>query len=379
MVVDYSKRIFGLDIVRALAILLVLCSHSTLLLFPNENNLILTLIQFFGAIGVDLFFVLSGYLIGSILLKQVINGKTKPKDFLYFWIRRWFRTLPNYVLVLLLNILILFIFNLEIVEEFPLYFVFLQNFSTAHPNFFTEAWSLSIEEFAYIIGPIFLMFFLRTFKKLDIQILFLIMAIVVIVIVTLFRIQFHCNTELHTLKEWSASLRKVVIYRVDSFFYGFIAVFFMLKYKDYFKRNRNRIFLLGMLLFFLIHSLVFFFSWQPENAQLFFVVFYLPIVSVCLLSTFPVFLYFDNFQSLKVSITNISILSYGLYLVNYSIVLLTLQRYIDVSQLSHLEKGTVLLVYWSLSFGIAMGIYKYFEKPIMDLRDSELIKSKFKE
>ncbi len=63
------KRNFGLDLLRAIAISLVLISHCTYLLFPENESLLITFVRTLGAIGVDLFFVLSGYLIGGILLK----------------------------------------------------------------------------------------------------------------------------------------------------------------------------------------------------------------------------------------------------------------------------------------------------------------------
>jgi len=116
MYISLKNRIFGLDVIRALAILLVLCSHSTLLLFPNQKHILLTVIQFFGTVGVDLFFVLSGFLIGTIILKQVHKGQTKFKDFCYFWVRRWFRTLPNYFLILLINIALLFVLKGEVLK-----------------------------------------------------------------------------------------------------------------------------------------------------------------------------------------------------------------------------------------------------------------------
>ena len=63
-----KSRIVGLDLLRAIAIILVISSHSTYLLFPTSKNLLLSIIRGFGAIGVDLFFVLSGFLIGTIML-----------------------------------------------------------------------------------------------------------------------------------------------------------------------------------------------------------------------------------------------------------------------------------------------------------------------
>ncbi|MDP3311908.1 acyltransferase [Lutibacter sp.] len=82
------NRIFGLDLIRAVAILLVVMSHATLLLFPYSEHAIVILIKILGVIGVDLFFVLSGFLIGGILLKQIDQNKTRLSDLFRFWKRR---------------------------------------------------------------------------------------------------------------------------------------------------------------------------------------------------------------------------------------------------------------------------------------------------
>ena len=65
---DYSKRVYGLDVFRAIAILFVVHGHGTFMLqgSPLEKFPWIKLID-----GVDLFFVLSGFLIGNILLKIV--------------------------------------------------------------------------------------------------------------------------------------------------------------------------------------------------------------------------------------------------------------------------------------------------------------------
>ena len=160
-----SQRIFGLDVVRALAISLVLLSHCTLLVFPNMGNGIIDVIRGLGAFGVDIFFVLSGYLIGGIILKMIENGQTSFKDLLRFWRRRWFRTLPNYFLILIINIAIgLSIGVMDFKGTFS-YFLFLQNFTAPHPDFFTEAWSLSIEEYAYLFFPLMLFMVLGFLRK----------------------------------------------------------------------------------------------------------------------------------------------------------------------------------------------------------------------
>ncbi|MDO5981801.1 acyltransferase family protein [Flavivirga spongiicola] len=374
MYINSKHRIFGLDIIRALAILLVLCSHSTLLLFPNQNNVYLTVTQFFGTVGVDLFFVLSGYLIGGILLKQINEGKVTVKDFLYFWVRRWFRTLPNYFLILILNILLFYFLHEKIIENIFYFFAFLQNFSSPHPGFFTEAWSLSIEEYAYIVGPLALLILMTFFKNCSKKTLYIVMSLVIIIIITFLRINYHTNHDIISHHDWSKHIRKVVIYRIDSIYYGFLAAFLAQVFHSAWNNYKKWFLVLGILLFIGLHSCVFLFNMQPENSQLFFNVFYLPLLSISLLLFFPFFSSWKTGGPFKNTITKISVLSYALYLINYSIVLLTIQNFISVEGTPLVIKFLILLLYWFLSFGLSYLLFKYFERPMTNLRDSSFFK-----
>ena len=88
---------------RTIAILSVVCSHF-LWIYPDLNNGFTQLLRLSGFMGVEIFFVLSGYLIGGILYRLVVTQQQGGRRLGYFLIRRWFRTLPNYNLVLLINI-----------------------------------------------------------------------------------------------------------------------------------------------------------------------------------------------------------------------------------------------------------------------------------
>lgn len=93
-----QKRIFGLDAVRTFAILLVLMSHSR---FLNHHFIELYRIGNLGYLGVELFFVLSGFLIGQILITS-FEKDSSLKSLFDFWLKRWIRTLPNYYLFLII-------------------------------------------------------------------------------------------------------------------------------------------------------------------------------------------------------------------------------------------------------------------------------------
>src|ERR1700742_3796245 len=88
-----TKRNYGLDILRAFAILFVLNVHSANCFKPDSRAL--RVLTFFNLDGVMLFFVLSGFLIGGILIRQFEKERASAKMLFTFWIRRWFRTLPN--------------------------------------------------------------------------------------------------------------------------------------------------------------------------------------------------------------------------------------------------------------------------------------------
>ena len=82
-----SSRIYGLDILRAMAILFVVIGHGQYLL-PRKFN---TFHSIFVFDGVSIFFVLSGFLIGGILIKIIENKEANTSTLIDFWKRRWFR------------------------------------------------------------------------------------------------------------------------------------------------------------------------------------------------------------------------------------------------------------------------------------------------
>lgn len=149
-----SERRFGLDLARAVAIGLVVAAHGLFLVPVEQPGLTDKLHRLGGFFGVDLFFVLSGLLIGGILMDQLDAARDDvplSRRLGTFWLRRWFRTLPNYYLFLALSVVIG-----GATWSDARYLLFLQNVGGPVAGRMPESWSLAIEEWFYVTFPLVL-------------------------------------------------------------------------------------------------------------------------------------------------------------------------------------------------------------------------------
>ena len=157
-----NNRVFGLDLLRFVAIFMVLLGHS-LILAPKYLK---PFVYKFLFDGVAIFFVLSGFLIGGILIKQLNKEKPSFNGLVDFWKRRWMRTLPAYLVILIfLLIYTAFLIPKNLPDDWFRFFFFTQNLFAFRPSFFAEAWSLSIEEWFYLSVPLLLFGALMLFKS----------------------------------------------------------------------------------------------------------------------------------------------------------------------------------------------------------------------
>lgn len=148
-----TPRLAGLDTLRAFAIALVLMSHYNG--FVAQGS-IFGFIGEVGWAGVDLFFVLSGYLIGNQLLAPAARGESLALK--TFFARRLLRTLPNYYVVLAVYLLLPHspIWGKTMAPVWR-YLTFTQNFGLRYGETFTHSWSLCIEEQFYLVLPLAVM------------------------------------------------------------------------------------------------------------------------------------------------------------------------------------------------------------------------------
>lgn len=163
----YSRKyVPSIDGLRALAVLAVIAYHLN---FSWAQG---------GFIGVDIFFVLSGYLITNILLTQYENENTiHLKD---FWLRRFRRLIPAAYLMIITVVIFAVLFNRELLTTLRgdaiASFFYMSNWwfifhnvsyfdSFGLPSPLKNLWSLAIEEQFYLIWPLFLYGFLRWIKN----------------------------------------------------------------------------------------------------------------------------------------------------------------------------------------------------------------------
>jgi peptidoglycan/LPS O-acetylase OafA/YrhL len=77
-------------------------------------------------------------------------------------------------------------------------------------------------------------------------------------------------------------------------------------------------------------------------------------------------------------ITFISIISYAIYVLHYSIILQLLKYFLPSEDLPKFDTIVYIMVYLSLTLVLSYILYKFYEKPFTDLRDSKLLRNKFK-
>uniref|UniRef100_UPI0030D7C919 acyltransferase family protein n=1 Tax=uncultured Planktosalinus sp. TaxID=1810935 RepID=UPI0030D7C919 len=320
--------------------------------------------------NVEIFFVLSGFLIGRILFRIFTKDEFKSRDLNYFLIRRWFRTLPNYYLALLINIAIVAYFGREYPETLWKYFFFLQNANEGMDLFFTESWSLPIEEFAYIICP-FLFYLAMLFKwKIPKEKVFLLITLVIISFFNITKLIYNHYTPVSDMTYWNINLKAVVIYRIDAIYYGVFAAYISMIKSHHWKSKKELALIIGFIGFLLFHFLIGLNNLSIQEYPFMWNVIYLPFCSICIAFSLP---FLSQWKSAPINIlkpiTVISLISYSMYLLHYSIILQLMRYFVPIENLEIGEKQLFVIIYLLLTIILSLLLYRIYEKPMMDLRD----------
>lgn len=362
-------RVVGLDILRSIAILLVMYEHGTILLPPKIVKYLM--LPHPSIDGVSIFFVLSGFLIGGILLKIINTSGFTIRDIINFWIRRWLRTIPNYFFILLILILCQFLIAKDIGQVNFRYFIFSQNLYQPHPTFFPEAWSLSIEEWFYFLFPILTFLLFGSLKNKNKSVI--IAAIIFLIIPLVLRIVKYYQIG---DTDWDLNFRKIIILRLDSLMYGIVGAYIYTFRKEFWvKIKKIGLITSGLIILFLI-----IYSSLNIEKQMFKTIYHFNLESIAVFLALPFFSELKSIKYIRIAnlFTFISLISYSMYLIN-----LTLIREIAVpfilnfiglsygisffmNAISHLLQ---FFLYWFLTIFLSYYMYKYIELPIMNFRN----------
>lgn len=352
------KKIFGLDLVRFIAIVTVVCVHGHSFIQTYFTDDATFFYDYYD--GVGLFFVLSGFLIGSILLKTIDQQQNfKIREILIFWKRRWFRTIPNYYLILIINLLIGY-FNflpLNFEQVSWKYIFFLQFFVTHQYWFFMESWSLAVEEWFYFFTPIFIALYLLFLNPKQ---SFLFSAVVFIIIGFIAR-YYQINFSGIGNDYLDINIAHVTLTRIDSIAFGLFAAWVNYFYPTVFLKYRYISFFVGLMLMYILHKGYLYDCPYFKNNLIF------PYCTMALMFFLPLMNSIKNAPIIiKIPVEFISKISYSMYLIHILINQLIVHNYPNYFPTNGIFK---YVLYWSLIICFSAIIYFFYEKPITNLRD----------
>lgn len=294
-------------------------------------------------------------------------------DIYTFWIRRWFRTLPNYYLFLLLLILVYSEYKWRIFK----FMFFVQGFYKPQADFFNESWSLAVEEWFYLLFPILLFAFSRLFK-LRIKNTVLYLSLSLIFLTPIIRYSYHLNFIIKDELSWDYYIRQITILRFDSIIMGVVGAYINYYHSKFWIKVKNYSFILGLIvimIFKLIEVLYPNVLWNNKFGLIYMSVFHFTVLSFCILLLLP---YLSQLRTNKVSfivkvVTKISLISYSVYLLNYSFVknflIAKLNFYLIQVFTPEITVVLNIIIFYIITIGLALFLYPYFELPLMNLRD----------
>ncbi|NML21286.1 acyltransferase [Pseudoflavitalea sp. G-6-1-2] len=342
-----------MDIARCCAVLIVFLAHT----LTNLYSASIPYLWYATFLGVELFFSLSGFLIGGMLI-DLFNrfpDNLSLKHIGNFWARRWFRTLPLYFILYFIYLIVYNCWISPVAIDWK-YLFFLQNLSSPPPAFFGESWSLGIEEWSYLSIPLLLFaaYLCRKTFGLSTRMGFYYVQVALLIIIIQIIIRLY-NPD---CTSWGCI---AVFRRFDAVAYGLIAAY-VHKMKFLQAKFASKISLAaGIILCFAAGVIKVKIPNSTYWSQLYFP------VNGSGTALIIIGLYYTRFTKRYAVITFISMISYSIYLIHLSGVIIPLKK---ITAGTFME-GTFMLCVISVVLSIALAAlsYKIIEQPFLRMRD----------
>lgn len=369
-----SLRNPGLDYLRTLSISVVLANHCLIGFFFDTGRAhwsgMTAYVSASAIVSIEWLFVLSGYLIGTMMIRSFERPGTwfsRTRDFL---LRRWFRTIPNYYLFLLVNVVLVYLGVAAGTFQWS-FLVFSQNlvFPEKQPHFFGESWSLATDEWFYFLMPLILGL-VMLYRRIGVQKAFVVTAAILIVgpIVT---------RSLHAVPAdffaWDAQIRRITVFHLDATGWGVLAAAINRWHKDWWTRNAGAKALVGAATTLLGLAMIWLLvgaGWQEGGEYV-----AMNALSLTLMGA-GTFLILPWLTSLAVPsgvfdhfVEKTSLYSYSIYLCHFPLIFIV-RHMMSVS--SEAGDATILLavVIWlAMVYAVSAAVFHKFEKPVSDLRE----------
>jgi peptidoglycan/LPS O-acetylase OafA/YrhL len=363
-----KNNLFGLDFLRSLAIILVLLFHNVVL-FPHPEWI--NRVGKFGWIGVDLFFALSGFLIASKLFEQIVaETKISYRD---FFIKRFFRITPLYLVVLTLYFCFLPLRESPNLAPLWKYLTFTQNFGLDRnaQGAFSHAWSLCVEEQFYLFFPLTLICLIY-FRALKFGFYLLLSLVVLGFLARLyawyaFVYPIIDSNMLHI--NWYKWIYYPTYARLDGLLFGILiaAIFhFKPKVKNYLQAYGNTIFTIGLL----VLSAAYIVCLDEKSLNFALWGFFLVDLGCGLLVLSAICPTSVLYQFKSRFFTAIATLSYAIYLIHKITIHVTQEFFFSV-QISK-DSNTMMLLGTFTTLLAALVLHNLIEKPFMKFRNQIL-------